>query len=71
MLVMLEVVGNGATVDDQHTPGVVGVQWVDVVREGRVQHLGHTRYRGVPRSNVDRSDHVKNVQDRRPTSAAR
>jgi hypothetical protein len=36
-----------------------------------VQNLGHTRYRGVPRSNIDRSDHVKNVQDRRLTSAAR
>jgi hypothetical protein len=58
-------------VDDQDAPRVVGVQRVDVVREGRVQHLRHPRQRWVPRSNVDASDHGKNVQDPRRTFAAR
>ena len=62
----VEVVPDGARVDDQHRPRVVGVQWVGVVDDLGVEDLADPGYRGAPGpdSTADRPGavSVKNVQ---------
>jgi hypothetical protein len=66
VLVAVEVVSDGAVVDDQQGPGVVGVRRVGVLGEPGVEHLGDPRDRRAPGADVlGRASHARNVQDRR------